>query len=470
LTAGARDAPTRQRTLRETLTWSYDLLAPDEQSIFRSASIFAGGFTLEAIEKVGLETDAGCPSQDSRTSVLDSVMSLVEQSLVRPDASRDDSPRFSMLETVREFGLERLAASNEIERVQRRHVNWCVTLAESAIPHYHGPHVFTVLDQLETESDNFRLALAWSIERNESQTALRLAYGLWRFWWMHGHLSEGRSWLERALATSGPAPPDLRSKVLAATGYFARIQGDFERAHELGEQGIALARRHDDYHAMSGALDLLGLISFDRGDHKRATAFHAEALALDRQQENAHRIAVHCYNLAVNSLATGDLDQAEAYFEETLSIWKSRDDAWGTARALIGLGRLASARGDFAATTELLFESIALSQSVGDKEQVANSLTELASLTVSGNAVKAATLFGAAEALRIAIGAPISPADRARHDESIASVRKRLSEDAFQTAWQAGVALASEDAIVQAIRQFKPAAKPRSVAANEPTG
>jgi predicted ATPase/DNA-binding CsgD family transcriptional regulator len=481
LIAGPRDAPARQRTLRETLAWSHDLLTPDEQTLFRRLSVFAGGFTLDAAEAVcaestddnrqttGVRSAVVCPLP-SVDSVLDVLASLVAQSLVRRVDSNDGEPRFSMLETIREYGLERLEAAGQTDVLGERHASWYLALAESALSRYHGPEGAVVLDQLEAESDNLRVALAWTIARTNSELALRLAYALWRYWWMHAHLSEGRSWLERALAVPESSANPLRSKVLAANGYFARIQGDYGQARTLADEGLALARAHGDRHGEVMSLDLLGLVASDLGELARAIELHREALAINRQTGYTHGIAIHCYNLASSLMASGDLDGATAFYEEALALWKGRRDAWGTARVLIGLGRVARFRGDGIGAAAALVESLFLSQEIGDKEQVVDALTELAALVAAVEPEQAVPLFAAATALRETIGVPVAPAERTRHDLDLATVRGRLTDQAFVEAWEAGRSLPLELVIAGTRRFLGSIALPGHGAGGAPAG
>jgi non-specific serine/threonine protein kinase len=384
--------------------------------------------------------------------------------------SHDGETRFSVLETIREYGLDRLVAADETDVLGERHASWYLALAESALPRYHGPEGAAVLGQFEAESGNLRVALAWSIARAKPEMALRLVYALWRFWWMHAHLSEGRAWLERALAVPDATAMSIRSKVLAATGYFARIQGDYGQARALADEGLVLARALGDRHGESMALDLLGLVASDLGDHRDAAALHSEALAINRQTGYAHGIAIHCYNLAVSAVASGDLDRAAALYEEALTIWKTRGDAWGTARALIGLGRIARVRGDDTEASAALMESLSLSQAIGDKEQVADGLTELATLIADVQPGQAALLFGAAAGLRETIGVPVAPAERAPHDRALADVRGRLAEQAFAEEWEAGLSQPL-DRVIAGMRDFLGSiALSRPGAVGEPSG
>jgi predicted ATPase/transcriptional regulator with XRE-family HTH domain len=274
LSGGPRDAPNRQRTMRDAIAWSHDLLSPEEQALFRRLAVFAGGFTLEAAAAAAAgRVDTATAEEE----VLEGLATLLDHSLLRlvespPGATTE--ARFAMLETVREFAMERLTASDEEETIRRVHASYHAALAESAQDRIHSPDGPAVLDRLETEHDNLRAALAWAIARGETDTALRLVNACWRFWWMHSHLDQGRLLLDRVLALSAPAAAGsaLRPTALVAAGYFARIQGDFARAIATGEEALAAARVVGDSHAEAAAADAVGLVSLDGGELERARA------------------------------------------------------------------------------------------------------------------------------------------------------------------------------------------------------
>ncbi len=214
LTGGARDAPARQRTLRDAIAWSHDLLSPHDQTLFRRLAVFAGGCTLEAVEAVG--------NADGDLDTLEGMTSLVDESLLRQVEQPGGDPRFLMLETVREFGLERVAASGEEGLLRSRHAEYLAGVVEAFRPGIDGPDQVRIIAQLEAEQDNLRTALSWAIEQTDPTTALRLAANLWKFWMVRSQQSEGRDWLERSLAIPSNTPTDARFEALFAAGLFAR--------------------------------------------------------------------------------------------------------------------------------------------------------------------------------------------------------------------------------------------------------
>jgi predicted ATPase len=235
LTGGARDLPERQRTLRATMEWSHALLEEGEKLLFARLSVFAGGRTLEAIEAI-------CDAEDDLpVDVLDAVESLVDKGLLREEVTGGE-PRYYMLETVHEYAREKLEESGEAEELRMLHAQYFLSLAEEAEPGVEGVQQAAWLERLEVEHDNLRAVLSWSLENEQAELALRLCGALWRFWYLGGHLSEGRRWLEEALAQGEEKDSALRAKALGGAGHLAWGQGDFERAAALREEGLKLFR------------------------------------------------------------------------------------------------------------------------------------------------------------------------------------------------------------------------------------
>ena len=227
LTGGARDLPERQRTLRATIEWSFALLDEGEQLLFGRLAVFSGGRTLEAIE-------ATCDAEgDLPVEAFEGVSSLLDKSLLRQEEGPKGEPRFVMLETIHEFAREKLEQSGEAEEIKRAHAQYFLTLAEEAYPELKGANQLGVARALEAEHDNMRAALTWALERKEVEVALRLGGALWWFWSIRGYYSEGRRWLEEALAIEGRGLPEVRAMALAGVGWLAWDQGDYDRAQDL---------------------------------------------------------------------------------------------------------------------------------------------------------------------------------------------------------------------------------------------
>jgi predicted ATPase len=226
LIGGPRELSERQRTLRSTIDWSHELLEEEEKTLFGRLSVFSGGATLEA-------TEAVCDALgDLSVDAFEGVSSLLEKSLLGQEEGAEGEPRLVMLETIREYARERLEVSGEAESIKRAHAEYFLALAEEAEPKLRGSEVVEWLDRLEREHDNMRVALSWTSERKEVEVALRLGGALWWFWSARAYQSEGRRWLEEALAIDGRVSPEVRAMALAAAGGLALEQGDLDRAQE----------------------------------------------------------------------------------------------------------------------------------------------------------------------------------------------------------------------------------------------
>ena len=386
LTGGAVDQPARLRTMRDAVAWSHDLLAPPEQAAFRRLAVFAGGFTLAAAETlVGVprtERDSDLEPRHSALTVLEVVSTLVDSSLVRPtpQAGPDGEPRFGMMETVRDFGLERLAAAGlgEADAVRAAHAEWCLALAQEAVAAVGGPAQEAWLRRLDQEHDNLRAALTWAT----GGVALRLAGALWRFWYTYGYLSEGRRWIEAALTRSGQQPSAERAAALVGGGALAQAQGERERARALLEEGLTAYRATGDSAGMATSLNFLGLVARDDGETGRAVALHEEALALARAANDRWRTTFSLNHLGPALVRQGHLAEASARLDESLALARGQGDRWGAALALANLGEIAQQRGDPAAAAALHAESLALYREIGDRRGIALTLTHLGTATL----------------------------------------------------------------------------------------
>jgi tetratricopeptide (TPR) repeat protein len=476
--------------LRNTVTWSYELLDAAEQTLFRRLAVFTGGWTLEAAEAVCMT--AGAVHLD----VLDGVTALVEQSLLRQVEQANGEPRFGMLETIREYGLECLAASGELEAVRRAHATYFLTLAEEVKPALTGREQVAWLAQLEGELANVRGALQWAWERSEHDVCARLATALVQFWQIRPHLSEGRQWLERLLTL--PANTDsehgaaLRTSLLDAAGVLAAMQNEYEHARALFAESLALYRARGEAAGMARSLNNLGNVALDQGDWDRAETLFAEGLALRRRLGDQQGTARSLNNLGEVAYARGAYAQAGALYEESLAIKRELGDTRGMATTLLNLGALACeqracrravellaegkalyqelgdrqgiaralsrfgdvahAQGDAARLEACHAESLRLYQEVGDKTGIARALAGVAAAaSIREQPPRAARLLGAATALRAAIGATADPGARVTYDRALVATRAALGEEAFAAAWAAGQALSLEQAVAEAL-------------------
>src|SRR5829696_7604166 len=322
LTGGARDLPKRQRTLRATIEWSHALLDEGEQLLFARLAVFSGGRTLEAIEAI-------CDAEgDLPVDAFEGVSSLLDKSLLRQEEGPNGEPRFVMLETIHEFAREKLQESSEAEEIKRVHAQYFLTLAEEAPPELRGPDQLEWLERLEAEHDNMRAALSWALERNEAELSLRLGGALGWFWSVRGYYSEGRRWLEEALAIDGRVSPEVRAMALAGAGDLASEQGELDRAKEACEEGLALLE-HGEKEASEAKLFLLsclGFMAWQREDYGRAKQLFEEGLALSREMSDTWWLASSTKRAWISSEST-------ATSKASLMAWAVWQ-CWCTPRAI----------------------------------------------------------------------------------------------------------------------------------------
>ena len=450
LTSGARDAPARHRTLRDTIGWSAELLDDDETALFRRLSIFVGGCTLEAAEEV-------CGGD------LDTLGSLVDESLVRADGER-----FGMLETIREYAGELLDASAEAQGLRRAHASHYLRLVEAAAQS---------LTALERDHDNLRAALRFSLGAGDTATALQFCAVLSHFWFERGYLTEGRLWLDESLAASSEASPG-RARALSGNGVLARYQGDYDRAEGLCREALELFRSLGDFTGVAEATTGLALIRSARGDYPEAETLYREALSAYERLGDETGIARSLDRFALNFVITGEHDRARPLFERSISLFRQLGDAHGVARGLYGLSvtrrpgahveALAQANealailravGDRRISAKVLWNLADINAGLGDAEAAAAQFAESLTLFLefgdrwfcgivlesaaflagaTGDAERAVRLLGAADAIWAAIGVPLPAFFRGRHDQALAEAHGRLGEAGCEAAWNAG--------------------------------
>lgn len=451
LTGGARDLPTRHQTLRGAIAWSYDLLEANEQALFRRLAAFVGGCTLESAETL-------CNGEGGfRTDVLEGLDSLVDKSLLRQEAQPDGGVRFSMLETIREYGLEQLTARGELSITRRRHAAFFLALAERAEPNLKGLDQGVWLNRLETEHDNLRAALEWSLGSDDVELGLRLGAALREFWFVRGYWREGRAWLERALSQSGGTLPTWRAKALNQAGILAWHLGDYRRAQVLYGESLALSRELGDKERIAQVLHNLGYVAQEEGDAGRAVSLLKESVALFRELENKPGIAWSLNTLGELARSQIDYPHAAALYEESLTMFRELGDQKRIALLIHNLGYVAQYQRDYGRAGALFEESLALYRETADKKGIAGCLAGLAGVAgAQGRLELAARLFGAAEGLHANIGGHIHYADRAEYDRSVAAVRARLEEEAFRSAWTEGRVMAWEQVIEDALSVVRP--------------
>ncbi len=565
LTSGARDVPARHQTLRNTIQWSYDLLSPQEQRLFRQLSVFVGGCSLQAGETVCAAPD----DSDGTGQILDEMASLIDKSLLQQIEQEGDEPRLVMLETIREYALECLTTSGEMRATRQAHAAYYLALAEETEPALFGAQQAMWLERLEQEHDNLRAALAWLLEQAEAmeddqsardarEMALRLSAAVRRFWMIHGHYSEGRNFLERALAvgvslasTRGKA--SVRAKALNAVAQLTLNQSDHDQAETFAEESLALSREQGDSASIALSLYLLGQVAWLRGNFTAAGSLLKEALALFRIVGDKDRVAYSLYNLAELAGIQGAYDRAPALFEESLALFKQQGNKRGIALSLLQLadalfnlqgdqtkirslleeglplfkevgdkdgiascfffsGKLALSQGDVYTAHSQLEKSLTLYREMGDRQRIAQSLCALAKVVaiqgdhttaralyeeslaiarvghklniasgleglasmvaLQGEPTWAARLWGAADALRDAMGAPMATVERPAYEQAVAAARLKLGEKVFAAAWAEGRNMSPEQALsaqrpLPALPSTSPATYPGGLTARE---
>jgi predicted ATPase/DNA-binding CsgD family transcriptional regulator len=486
LTGGARDLPPRQRTLRATIDWSYNLLDPDQQALFRRLGVFVGGASLPAIEAVcGSSRELGTPDRDP----LDGVMSLIGKSLLQREAGGDGEPRFLMLETLREYAGEKLDTSGERDSLRDRHCAYYVGLAEQAEQGILGRDTVLWMRRLDAAQNNLRAALAWSLARpGQAARGLRLAGALLRYWQYRGYFAEGRQWCAQLLQIAPDAPSGARAKALRALAHMifeqgdlpqARLtseqslalargvgdeagvagallglgatvmwQGDYDYSRALYEECLALARRLDNRPLMARALSLIGVIHMRQQEYRAAQAPLAQALAIDRALANSVGIADTLIKQASVAIHLGEYEPARGLIAESLGIAREVGAEWIMAMALARLGLIALRRGDLPQAETPLLEGLARAQESGIRRWSRWYLVGLAEIArLRGMAGRAAQLVGASEGALSAAGARYEPATSQAIEQITARVRAALDPDTFARRWAEGRAMSRAEVI-----------------------
>jgi predicted ATPase/DNA-binding SARP family transcriptional activator len=471
----------RQWTLRGAIEWSFDLLQPQEQQLFTSLAVFVGGFTLAGAEHVAEQPDL---------DILDGAETLFRNNLLTTEHAAGDEPRLGMLETIREFALERLAARGDGDAVRRRHAAYYLILAEEAEPGLLGPQQREWLERLDEELDNIRAALTWAVDTGEATVGLRIGSGLWRFWQLRDHLQEGREHLEELLAL-GTGSPSIRAKAQTMTGALALLD-EPETGRRLLEESLVMHRREGDARMVANALGLLGMAAVAHGEIDSALALTRqtlevarggvnpyvesaalwqlgvclalrgelddaestleEAVDLARKQGNARSVAGSQTSLAGVALMRGDYTQSSRLFDESLNVYRGLDDVWGVSISLSNLALLALEAGQGERARKLLSEALAIERESGHHAWLANALELSARLAAAAGSHTLAVRLHARAALisetttrwlHYELGWPDPMPD-------LDDLRSRVGEKAFAEEWARGRAMGLIEAIDQA--------------------
>jgi predicted ATPase/transcriptional regulator with XRE-family HTH domain len=484
LTEGARDAPERQRTLRAAITWSHDLLSPEERILFRRLGVFVGGCTLAAAERV-------CDAPGNLgLDPLDGITALVNQSLVQQREGTDAEPRFVMLETLREFALEHLDAADERGLLQHRHAAEVLSLAEEAEPHLFAADRGVWLRRLSAEQDNIRAALSFALDHDAAEAGLRLVGALW-MWFLRRLLVEGRQWAEDLLGhPKAVHRTAARASALFAAGHFAWLQGDVrvmrarleecvairrtlgdepglgralpflglaidddhDGARRLAIEGVALCRTVDDRWGLAMALNNLGRIEATWGHDNAAVAPLEEATARFRAIGDYWLLALPLNSLGAIAYRARRYESAQAAFEEALPCFQAVEDRRNTTQVLTNLAYVSLAQGNRESARTLFTESLCFGQEHADRFNTPACLRGLAAIAAAdGDAARAVRLLAAADALFAMTGATRWPAERLGGAQSTDELQAILGMDRFAAAWEVGSRLSLDLAIDEAV-------------------
>jgi predicted ATPase/class 3 adenylate cyclase/DNA-binding CsgD family transcriptional regulator len=458
LTGGARDLPERQRTLRATMEWSHELLDEGEKILFARLAVFAGGCTLEAMEAV-CDAEGDLPLDDA----LDGASSLLEKSLLRQEERSEESePRFSMLETIREYAQERLEESEAAEKIRRLHAEFYLALAEEVEPKINSADRGVWLSYLETEYDNLRAALRWSAETEGAEAGLRLAGALVYFWIYRGYHNEGRGWLDNLLAsrkkTGALARTKARAKALWGAGVIAWDQGNHTKARPLLEESVALWQELGDRHGLALALQILSVEMMSHSEQAIARSLAEKSVAMFRMIEtDAYGLALSLASLGIIIVNQGDYALGSSFLEESAAISRKAGDNWTLSLPLRNMGVASFRQGDLERAASLFRESLTVLREVGERWFITRSLEYLAAvIAMQGDHARAARLFGAGESLRDKIGESVLEFYRADYDRGVAAAHAGLDEQSFAAMWAEGRTMELEEAIEYALGEREP--------------
>jgi predicted ATPase len=445
LTDGSRAALPRHRTLRSMLDWSYDLLTEREQAMLRRVAVFAGGWTLASAEQVS--TGDGIDASD----VFDHLTSLVDKSLVVTD-EQEGATRYRMLETVRQYALDRLRDSGEEAQWRGSHLTCFIALAKEFSAGVEGPKQQAWIARIASEHDDLRAALAWSAESRPVE-GLRLANALMNFWRVRGHLAEGREWLARLLAAFPiDGPTRERAVGLRAAGVLATLQGDFAAGKRLLQECLALYREIDDSNGVGRALYSLAHLAIEQGHYPEVEVPARESVDRARATGDRRLLCANLSTLAVALHAQGQWAAAREWYEQALEVARELGTPWEIGHALSEIGRAECDEGRHDLALKHFAEGMTILHGMGHRPGVIESLEGLAGVAAGTAAPRrAARLWGAADALRQKIGNARSVHQSIGYERQVKAVRATLTAEAFDQAWNEGRAMTLDDAVRYAL-------------------
>jgi predicted ATPase/Tfp pilus assembly protein PilF len=481
------DRELRHQTLRNAVAWSYQLLSAEEQALFTQLGVFAGGCTLDAVEAICVW------GSKSDIPLLEQLASLVDKSMLQHELRSNGEPRFMLLETLREYALERLKADGQTETVRRRHLAYYLKLVEAIEPGPKEPNLPAWMRGLEEEHDNLRAGLQWALDHDEVEAALRIAGAVWRFWQIHGHVEEGSKWMKIVLDRSKDQQSIARAKALWGAGWIGMVMSALDQAREYFEEGAAISRKLDDRRYLGLSLHGIGAVARGQGDFIRSRQAFEESLPLFQASKDLEDVAWTFEHLGVTALEQGDFEQAGAYLSQGLSLFQELDQRWPCAEALTFFGHAALQQKDYALAQKRYEEALSIYEELEDKLSI-SMINSYIGATLYGRgeidqAVKlykenlvlsqkmkhywglawgverlaeaaekldqpdrAARLWGAANTLRQVTGVLWHPGFHSYYkEERFASLKTQLGETRWNQLWAEGQALTLKDVVEQAL-------------------
>jgi excisionase family DNA binding protein len=439
LTGGPTDQPSRLRTMRDAIAWSHDLLSNDERRLFRRLAVFVGDFTLDGAKQIWA-VDAKPMEADDGSRFLHLLAGLIDKSLLHRTDAAAAQPRYAMLETIREFGLEQLVQRRELASVQTAHAAHYLALAEEAASSAGGAGGGEWLHRLAADGSNLRTALDWLEQTGQADATLRMTSALWHYWYRHGDLAEGRDRLERALAAAPPeVTPVVRARALRGAGVLAWQSADYDWSRQRLEDALAAYGAVGDLTGTAWVLNSLGCLFATLSEAEQAEAHFGDALAIFRQLGDAVGIAQLTANLGELAEVEGRHELAIERLDTALAKWRDLDDRVGAARAQVYLGQALLARNKVARAETVLREALIAIRDIEYEQLLPAALRSIAQLAARrSDFTVAARWYGAEAGVREALGMKLPAARRAGHEGTIAAVREALGEAAFASAWEEG--------------------------------
>ena len=447
LTGGARDAPRRQQTLRNAIAWSYDLLTAQEQAVFRLLAVFVGGTSLDAARAVCapiLGTNEG--------EMIDLVESLVAKNLLRSLTAGLGGVRIGMFETIREFGLEELASSGELDSARGRHAEYFRALAHQAEPGLAGPATRAWMDRLQLEHDNFRAALEWCLSEpaQGGEVAQEIAGCLLRFWWLAGHFEEGRRWLARALAAASAAS-EARMRALHSAGWLAHFQRDSATARMLLEESLAIAEQRQDRWWQAWVLHTLGRVAYFEYEAVAAREFGQRSLAIAEQLADRSLIAWAIHLLGLAAYIAEDYPAARDYYDRSLAVRRELGDLDSIVILLHLKGMVSERSGHLAEALALYQEALRVARELNAAWAMSSVLAQFVSVAARHDPRRAARIVGAVTLMSESAHTLPIPITEALFKQGVQMARQKLGESAFAAACAEGRAMSTDAAVVEAL-------------------